>query len=136
MIRIIDIKNREEIDRIKSRNKENLDLALSRVKPIIEAVKKFGDKALIDYTKKFDCYDIAKNTIGITKNEIKEAYQKVDKKLIAALKEAAGIIEKFSREQLPKEWSNEIKKGVKIGQLIRPLEKVGCYIPGGKYSLV
>ena len=136
MIRIIDIKNREEIDRIKSRNKENLDLALSRVKPIIEAVKKFGDKALIDYTKKFDCYDIAKNTIGITKNEIKEAYQKVDKKLIAALKEAAGIIEKFSREQLPKEWSREIKKGIKIGQLIRPLEKVGCYIPGGKYSLV
>ncbi len=136
MIRIINIKNREEIERIKSRNKANLDMAISRAKPIIETVKKFGDNALIDYTKKFDCFGITKNTIEINENEIKDAYKKVDKKLIKALKEAAEIIKKFCKEQLPKEWSKEIKKGIKVGQIIRPLEKVGCYVPGGKYSLV
>ena len=124
------------LDRIKSRNKANLDIAILRAKPIIGTVKKFGDKALIDYTKKFDCFDITKNTIEIKKSEIEEAYKKVDKKLIKALEEAAEIIKKFCKEQLPKEWSKEIKKGIKIGQIIRPLEKVGCYVPGGKYSLV
>lgn len=136
MIKIIDIKNKEGIKAIKNRNKADLDLALLRVKPIIETVKKFGDKALIDYTKKFDCFDITKNTIEIKKNEIEDAYKKVDKKLIKALKEAAALIKKFSKEQLPKEWSKEIENGIKIGQIIRPLERVGCYIPGGKYLLV
>lgn len=135
MIRMIGIKNKE-IERIKGGNKANLELALLRAKPIIENVRKFGDKALIDYTKRFDCFDITKNTIEIDENEIKEAYKKVDKKLIKALEEAAELIKKFSKEQLPKGWSKEIKKGIKVGQIVRPLEKVGCYVPGGEYSLV
>src|SRR3989338_1163158 len=136
MIRTIDIKNKEEIEKIKNRKEANLDLALLRVKPVIESVKKFGDKSLIEYTKKYDCFDVTKNTIEIKSNEIKEAYKKVDKGLVKAIKEAAEIIKKFSKEQLPKEWNKEIRKGIKIGQIVRPLEKVGCYIPGGKYSLV
>ena len=111
MIKIINIKNREEIERIKSRNKADLDLALLRVSPIIKTVKKFGDTALIDYTKKFDCFDITKNTLEVKKMEIEDAYKKVDKKLIKALKEAAELIKKFCKEQLPKEWSKEIKQG-------------------------
>ena len=110
MIRTIDIKNKEEIEKIKNRKEANLDLALLRVKPVIESVKKFGDKSLIEYTKKYDCFDVTKNTIEIKSNEIKEAYKKVDKGLVKAIKEAAEIIKKFSKEQLPKEWNKEIRK--------------------------
>jgi histidinol dehydrogenase len=129
------ISSKDKITQIRNRAVQNLELAENRVRPVIKEVRTFGDKALIKYTKKFDSFTLTKNTIEITKKEIKEAYQKVDKKTIRALKEAASLITQFAEQQIPKPWFKELKKGIKAGQLIRPLERVGCYIPGGNYQL-
>ncbi len=109
--------------------------ALNRIRPVVRDVKLFGDKALFKYTKLYDCFSITKNTIKISKREIKEAYKKVDKATIASIKKAADNIKKYSKLQLPKSWSKEISKGVKVGQKVIPLDRVGCYVPAGQYPL-
>jgi len=135
MIETINICNKEKIEKIKKRSYADFDKVITRIKPVIKDVKTFGDKSLFKFTKLYDCCDITKNTIKVNENEIKEAYKRVGKETISAIKEAAANIKKYCEEQLPKEWSKEIKKGVKIGQLIRPLNKVGCYVPAGSFPL-
>jgi len=136
MIQTINIKDKEKIDLIKERSKKNFELALTRVLPIVNDIKTLGDKALFEYTKKYDSFEVTKNNILVSKEEIKRAYSKVDEKTIKAIKEAKENIEKYAKLQMPKEWSKEINKGVKVGQLVRPLDSVGCYVPGGNFPLV
>jgi len=136
MIQTINIGDKEKIDLIKERSKKNFELALMRVVPIINDIKTLGDKALFEYIKKYDSFEATKNNVLVSKEEIKRAYSKVDEKTINAIKEAKENIEKYAKMQLPEEWSEEVKEGIKVGQLIRPLEKVGCYVPGGNFPLV
>lgn len=136
MIQTISIQEKEATEKIKNHSKKNFELALTRVLPIINDIKKLGDKALFNYIKKYDSFEATKNNILVTKEEIKQAYKKLDKKTIQAVKQAKENIENYAKIQLPKEWNKEIKKGITVGQLIRPLEKVGCYIPGGNFSLI
>ncbi|GAJ09112.1 unnamed protein product, partial [marine sediment metagenome] len=89
-----------------------------------------------NYIKKYDSFEATKNNILVTKEEIKRAYRKVDKKTIQAIKQAKENIENYAKIQLPKEWNKEIKKGIKVGQLVKPLDSVGCYIPGGNFPLI
>ena len=104
------------------------------VSQILNEVKKNGDEAVNKYTKKFDNLNL-KNTL-ITRKQIKDAYKKVDPKDILILKEAAKNIIFFAKEQFKTFRNFEIKKnGVIIGQKIIPIEKVGCYVPGGRYPL-
>jgi histidinol dehydrogenase len=136
MIQVIDAKDKEKIKKIKQRSKKNFELAINKVIPIVNGVKTLGDRALFDYVKKYDNFEITKNNILVSKEEIKQAYSKVDEKTISAIKEAKENIEKYAQLQMPKEWSEEVKPGVKVGQLVRPIEKVGCYVPGGNFPLV
>jgi len=136
MIQTINIENKEKIDQIKQRSKKNLELALMRVLPIINDIKTLGDKALFQYIERYDSFKATKNNIELKKEEIKAAYKKVDKKTIKAIKQAKENIEKYAKLQLPKEWSKEIKKGIRVGQLVKPLERVGCYVPGGNFPLL
>ncbi|MBW2984540.1 histidinol dehydrogenase [Candidatus Woesearchaeota archaeon] len=133
MISVIDSKDKGKIQEITKRASGNFDLVLNLVLPIINDVKTKGDKALIDYAKKFDKVQL--KSIKVSKNEIKEAYKKVNKKTITALKKAAKNIERYARLQLPKEWSKEVEKGITVGQIVRPLERVGCYVPCGNFPL-
>ncbi len=134
MIPIITIRQKEEIEKIKKHSKNEFEFALIKVLPIINGIKTFGDKSLFQFIKKYDCFEATKNNILVKKEEIKNAYKKTDKKIIDALKSAKDNIENYAKLQLPKEWFKEIKKGVKVGQLVRALERVGCYIPGGNFS--
>lgn len=136
MIQTIDVKDKEKIEKIKDRGKANLDLALDRVAPIVKDVRKLGDKALFKYIKKYDCFEATKNNLLVKEEEIKEAYKKVDAKLVEALKEAKSNISSYAKLQMPKEFVKEISKGVKVGSLVRPLDSVGCYVPGGNFPLV
>ena len=97
------------------------------VREIIGNVQKKGDKALFYYTRKFEKADI--QSLKVTKKEISEAYKQVDKKLVSALKLAANRIRDFHticKQQLD---TNFLKDGV--GRQVRPLQKVGIYVPGG-----
>ncbi|HLC65758.1 MAG TPA: histidinol dehydrogenase [Candidatus Nanoarchaeia archaeon] len=134
MIRILALKDRGELERIRQRSSGDVDRVIGDAKIIIEKVKKGRDKALFECSKKFDNFELNKKNIEVSKAEIKEAYKKVDKKLINALKVSISRIKNFSKNQMPKELRLK-ENGIEIRQIIRPIEKVGCYIPAGNYPL-
>jgi histidinol dehydrogenase len=104
------------------------------VEQILKEVKKTGDVAVKKYTKKFD--NILLKKIQISKKQIKDAYNQVDARYVTTLKQAAKNIEFFAKKQLNNFKNFEVKnKGVLLGQKIVPLQKVGCYVPGGRYPL-
>lgn len=104
------------------------------VKQILNEVKKDGDKSVLKYNKKFD--NNKNKKFQISKKQIKEAYKKIDTGTISALKFAAKNIEFFAKKQMKQLKDFEIKTNFgTIGQKIIPIEKVGCYVPGGNYPL-
>ena len=122
----------ENISNYIPRTIEQLDEIKDDVTKILNEVKLSGNKALIKFTEKFDGVKLNESELQVTENEIKEAYDVVDKKLLNALKFAKQNIIKFHEAQIKKDWSIKIKEGVEAGQLFRPLDSVGIYIPGGQ----
>lgn len=102
------------------------------VSDIVEDVKENKDKALFDYTLKFDKCALSKDSVLVSKEEIKEAYDKLDKEYIDVIKEAAANIADFHKRQLRNTWIETRPDGSIIGQRITALESTGCYVPGGK----
>ena len=98
---------------------------------IIENVKNDGDKALIEYTNRFDSSELTAETIKVTNSEIKEAVKKIDKNFIRSLNRAATQIKAFHENELCKSWITAKKKGRITGQLVNPVEAAGVYVPGG-----
>lgn len=107
---------------------------IDSVNQIIEDVKRSGDGAVVKYSRKFG--DGMLDTLEVTQEEIKSAYKKVDKKTIEAIKTAIKNVKEFAQKQLEciKNLDTEID-GAKLGHRIIPIEKAGCYIPGGNYPL-
>ncbi len=114
------------------RTESQLEEVKSDVLNIISEVKASRDDALIKFSSKFDKIELKKSDIRVSEAEFKEAYEIVDKKLLVALKHAKANLIKFHRAQLRTEWTIEVEKGVNAGQVYRPLESVGLYIPGGR----
>ena len=104
---------------------------LSKVLTIIEAVRKKGDEALIEYTKQFDGLDLKKTGMEIDPAEIEKAYNE-HKDLRQMLEIAAKRIEKYHQEALPKHWFYTDEYGNLLGQRLTPVDRVGVYCPGGK----
>ena len=102
------------------------------VNEILENVKKNKDKALFEYTKKFDGVDITTKTFRVTKEEIKEAYTKVDEHLIEVIRKAIVNIKEYHEKQVRYSWFDSKPDGTLLGQKITALERVGVYVPGGK----
>ena len=100
------------------------------VRQIIDEVRVRGDAALFDYTEKFDRVKLT--SLEVSKKQIASAYQEVDKELVAALKLAAKRIRSFHLKQKRSIWRSATKPG--LGQLMRPLERIGAYAPGGTAS--
>jgi histidinol dehydrogenase len=100
---------------------------------IINQVREKGDEAVIKFTKKFDNYRLSAENIKVSKDEIENAYISLDKKVLEHLKFTSERIKKFHTYQIEKSWDYE-EDGVLLGQIIRPLEVVGVYAPGGKAS--
>lgn len=126
LVQLNDHKTQELIER--SMLDENT--AIDTVTAIINEVKNRGDEALKDYTKKFDGADL--DIIKVKEETINASLSNLDKGLVKALEKAASNIAKFHKKQVPEEWSTEVDEGVNAGQIIRPLDSVGCYIPGGR----
>lgn len=117
---------------IMKRSEAEIDALRSKVEAIIKDVKLRGDDALIEYSEKFDGVRIEKSDLKVNEDEIKEAYKKIDKSVLKALKHAEKNIRKFHEMLLPKEFEIEIEKGVIAGMRVIPLETAGLYVPGGK----
>ncbi|AGI47748.1 histidinol dehydrogenase [Thermoplasmatales archaeon BRNA1] len=103
------------------------------VEGIIEQVRTGGDKALKELTEKFDKTKLTR--ISVSRDEIDKAYEKVDPDIVDELENAAYNIQRFHRMQLPPDmWTSEVEPGITLGVKSTPLERVGCYIPGGLAS--
>ena len=116
-------------------NRSNMDLFTHDevVRKILLDLKEKGDTALLEYTKRFDRYDLSVEQLRVTPDEIRLAYSSVTEQEIAALKEAAERIRRFHERQRQESWRYD-EDGISLGQMVRPLAKVGIYVPGGKAS--
>jgi histidinol dehydrogenase len=104
-----------------------------QVRSIVNDVRKRGDVALIHYTQVFDNVRTPISELQVRKEEIKEAYQKIPRDFLKTLEKAARRIRRF--HQLTSQRSiSAFERGIQLGQVVRPLERVGIYVPGGKAS--
>ena len=101
----------------------------SAVRDILSDVKSRGDEAVMDYTYRFD--KVKLECLEVSKEEIDEAYASIDEYFLQTLKEAKENIERYHRAQLRDGYQIEGGKGIKLGQIVRPLKRVGVYVPGG-----
>ncbi len=105
---------------------------VDKVSQIIENVKERGDDALCEYTKQFDYSDFSKDLIRVSKEEIELAFKEIDQSVLNCLKKAKNNIQAFHERQLPKSWFETRDNGSILGQMVRPVDAAGLYVPGGK----
>lgn len=104
----------------------------SRVNDIITAVRERRDEAIFEYTKRFDGADINASNILVTEEEIAEAYEQVDEKLLDVIRKALVNIRDYHAKQRQNSWFDSQPNGIILGQKVTPLKTVGVYVPGGK----
>ncbi len=103
---------------------------------IIADVRKRGDHALFALTKKFDGIEVDAKSLWVSRSEMRDAGKRVSREFLAAIDRAARNIRAVAEKQRPREWMIEVEPGVRTGQIVRPIDSVGCYLPGGRFSLV
>ena len=117
----------------KENRASKVDQVNDTVRDIIEMVREKGDAALIELAKKFDKADLKR--VAVTRDEIDDAYAKVKPEIVDELENATYNIQRFHEMQMPKGlWLTEVEPGVSLGVKSTPLERVGCYVPGGRAS--
>jgi histidinol dehydrogenase len=103
---------------------------------ILADVRRRGDAAVFALTKQFDGIALDARSVWISRAEMRRATQQIPKEFQAAIDHAAKNLRAVCRKQLPQEWSIEVEPGVRAGQIVRAIDSVGCYLPGGRFSLV
>jgi len=127
------------IQALEQRGALNTSKVEKTVTAIVTDVRRRGDTALRRYAEKFD--GLAKAaTLRVSRDEMQMAWETTAPELQAAMRVAQTNIRRFAEAQRPKEWAIAIGEGaaagqVSVGQIVRPLESVGCYVPGGRYPL-
>ena len=104
----------------------------SRVNDIIQNVREKRDEAVFEYTLKFDGATIDQDNIRVTEEEIKEAYEQVEPKLLDVIRKALVNIRDYHAKQKQYSWFDSDESGIILGQKVTPLKTVGVYVPGGK----
>jgi histidinol dehydrogenase len=116
------------------RGERGFEKAQGPVLKILGAVKSQGDAALLRLTKQYDCWRPSLETIRVSPGEIRKALKTLSREGRRALEEAAERIERFHILQIQKSWSFAEGDGTILGQIVRPMGRVGIYVPGGKAS--
>jgi histidinol dehydrogenase len=132
VIKYGDAEGKKLVEDILSRSQLENKEVQTIVDGIIANIRANGDKALFEYTKQFDKFDVNADNVQLTQDEIDEAYKLVDAELIEVIKKSAARIAAFHEKQKMNSWLEPSKNGEMLGQLVRPLERVGVYVPGGK----
>ena len=134
-MRIIDLSKESKqalLNDLLKRSPNNYGRYEAIVSDIIEKVRLEGDAAIFDYTKQFDKCTLTKETIRVTEEEIKEAIQNVEPKLLQVMEKAAKNIRTYHEKQVRNSWFDAKPDGTILGQKITPIAKAGVYVPGGK----
>mgnify|MGYP001086479639 CR=1 FL=1 len=130
MIRIVESK---DVGRILKRRAARFSEAEEVVRPILEAVRTRGDAAVLEYARKFDGF--ARKTVAVPAVELEAAAKRLSPAFRRAVREASENIRAFAKAQLPKPVSVTPRPGLKLRQIVRPLDTVAAYIPAGRYPL-
>ena len=104
------------------------------VKEIIDAVATGGDEAIIEMTERFDGVSLVRSQMEVGKDELLKAYKALPGDIRSALKKSEKRITRFAVESLSADWERETAPGVLVGQLQRPMDPVGIYVPGGRFA--
>ncbi|MFW6134708.1 MAG: histidinol dehydrogenase [Elusimicrobiota bacterium] len=118
--------NIKKNDRIKSSKEIE-----ARVREIIEQVKKGGDQSLLELTRHLDKNNLRETELAVTQAEFKEAENKIDNGMFDIVKQSIGRVKAFHKSQYENSWFSHQEEGMILGQLVRPIERVGIYVPGG-----
>lgn len=125
------LKSKEEILAYLGSHKEDMQQYEQRVQEIAQAVKARGDEAIFEFNRRFDGAEINHDNFLVSEEEIDEAYEVVDDDYVFSLRKAIDNIDFFHGKQLRNSWMEPDERGNVLGQLFRPLERVGIYVPGG-----
>ena len=123
------------LDDLLKRSPNNYDTYAATVNEIVNNVRENGDKAVAEYTLKFDKVELNADTILVTKEEIEEAYKYIeanDEGLIDVIKASAKNVKDYHMMQKQYSWFDSKPDGTMLGQKVTPIERVGVYVPGGK----
>jgi histidinol dehydrogenase len=129
VLELLDLRDRRE--RLEPRSLEIDPSTADTVRGIIERVRAEGDEALFDLTLKFDGADLRPTGLTVSPQEFQRAEETVPSELKAALDALVDRLTDLHRRQLPMEWWDELD-GVRFGEIVRPLARAGCYVPGGR----
>lgn len=130
MIRIV---ASNQVGRILARKAARFTEAEAVVRPILKAVRKRGDKAVVEYARQFDSYQ--RKSLEVSAAELREAAAALSPEFKKAVKTAAANIRAYAKLQLPAPKSASLAPGLRVGQVVRPLDTVAAYIPAGRYPL-
>jgi histidinol dehydrogenase len=131
-LRVIPSTNRRAVTALLERRPGRDVIVQRRVTTIVERVRHDGDRALLAYARRFDRLD---GPIEVPPYEIARAARTVNDDVRRALAMAARHIRQVARKQIPRRWTTRPAKGVTIEQRVLPLDRVGCYVPAGRYPL-
>jgi len=113
------------------------ELAAERVAArILADVRRGGDAAVLRWTRRLDGLRLEPATLWVAKGEREAARREASRKFLHAVEHAVRNIRRVAERQMPRQWSLEVEPGVHVGQRVEPLEVIGCYVPGGRFSLV
>jgi histidinol dehydrogenase len=124
----------QEVERVMERRHALAQNVDRKVRAMIEDVRRRSDSALRKYAERWDGLK-KQGSFKVPEKELKRALSSVNPEFRSALEKAAANIRQFCKWQKPVEFFRNIQPGIKVGQIIRPLEAVGCYVPGGRYPL-
>jgi histidinol dehydrogenase len=134
-IRILDGRKKDRfIEALEQRGAADLAELLPTVRRIVNNVRRNGDRVLRSYAARWDGL-AGTEPVLVPEADLQQAWQRTSAGLREAITQAAANIRHYCAWQKPSEWQREIQPGVSVGQLVRPLESVGCYVPGGRYPL-
>jgi len=122
------------VRKLEQRGPAGLARVEKQVQRIVDDVRKNGDKALRRYAQKWDGLG-QRDSLKVSQPELQQAWKSVSKGFREALQTAADNIRRYCERQKPQEWRVSTQPGIQVGQLIRPLQSAGCYVPGGRYPL-
>ncbi|MDQ2925525.1 MAG: histidinol dehydrogenase [Acidobacteriota bacterium] len=122
------------IQQLEQRGAVNTAKVDATVRAILADVRQRGDDALREYAERFDNL-AADQPLSVTREEMREAWDSIGEELKAAMRLAQANIRAFAEKQMPRAWSFRPIEGMEVGQIVRPLGSVGCYVPGGRYPL-
>ncbi len=121
-------------DTLRRRSTNSFSEQQAKVDKIVADIRERGDVALFEYTERFDGVKLTEDTVTVTEEEIKEAYDKIDPELLKVIRDAIVNIRDYHMLQKRASWF-ETKDGIFLGQRILPIARVGVYVPGGRAVL-